>query len=197
MKVTSSKKSERVKTAIIPASRRSFESIQIEKDTNRVPIARKKRTAGAVSVSLSNKHIAGLSSSVVNKRPLKRARALDSPHARNDDSTDDNKQHSEAIEKNIISNPSVIEEYASHFEANVRDRIVMIRDFIVKEVIGADDKHNLYETISYSLGTLVYDGQYLVHLGGFKNHVGFYPMTDAIAAVENDLKGNMILIFKQ
>ena len=43
------------------------------------------------------------------------------------------------------------------------------------------------ETIKYGIPTFVLDGKNLVHFGGFKNHVGFYPTPSAMAEYKKDL----------
>lgn len=43
------------------------------------------------------------------------------------------------------------------------------------------------ETIKYGIPTFVLDGKNLVHFGGFKNHVGFYPTPSAMAEFKKDL----------
>lgn len=43
------------------------------------------------------------------------------------------------------------------------------------------------EVIKYSLPTFVLNGKNLVHFGGFKKHIGFYPAPSGIRAFQKEL----------
>src|SRR5688572_10599925 len=56
-----------------------------------------------------------------------------------------------------------------------------MRQIILKEVPDAEEK------IGYGIPTYKLNGKNLVHFGGFKNHVGFYPAPSGLTAFEKDL----------
>jgi uncharacterized protein YdhG (YjbR/CyaY superfamily) len=74
-----------------------------------------------------------------------------------------------------------IDEYISNFPAEVQERLEAIRQTIRKAAPDAE------ETIGYGIPTYKLNGKNLVHFGGFKNHIGFYPTPDGIAEFEKDL----------
>src|SRR5688572_27984956 len=56
-----------------------------------------------------------------------------------------------------------------------------MRQIILKEVPDAEEK------IGYGIPTYKLNGKNLVHFGGFKNHVGFYPAPSGLTAFEKEL----------
>lgn len=63
---------------------------------------------------------------------------------------------------------NTIDEYISLFPKNVQTALKHMRAIISKAAPKAK------EAIKYGIPTYVYEGN-LVHFGGFKNHIGFYP----------------------
>ena len=70
-----------------------------------------------------------------------------------------------------------IDEYIADFPADVQEKLQTIRSTIKAAAPGAT------EAIKYGLPTFVLNGN-LVHFGGFKTHIGFYPAPMGIEAFE-------------
>ena len=62
-----------------------------------------------------------------------------------------------------------VDKYIDAFPKEVKERLQTMRQTILKEVPDAEEK------IGYGIPTYKVNGKNLVHFGGFKNHVGFYP----------------------
>ena len=77
---------------------------------------------------------------------------------------------------------STIDEYIAGFPADIREILEKIRSTIHTAVPEAA------EAIRYGLPTFVLNGN-LVHFGGFKNHIGFYPTPSGIEAFGSELAG--------
>lgn len=77
---------------------------------------------------------------------------------------------------------STIDEYIAGFPEDVREILEKIRNTIHRAVPDAA------EAIKYGLPTFVLNGN-LVHFGGFKNHIGFYPAPSGIEAFGSELAG--------
>lgn len=77
---------------------------------------------------------------------------------------------------------STIDEYIAGFPEDVREILEKIRNTIHTAVPEAA------EAIRYGLPTFVLNGN-LVHFGGFKNHIGFYPTPSGIEAFGSELAG--------
>lgn len=75
-----------------------------------------------------------------------------------------------------------IEKYILEFPEPIQDRLNQIYNAI-KEVVPADAESK----ISYNMPTIYYKKN-LVHFAAFKNHIGFYPLPNAIAEFDADLK---------
>ena len=76
--------------------------------------------------------------------------------------------------------PGNIEAYIAGFPEEIRKKLDEIRMIVKKAAPGAE------ETINYGVPTLILSGN-LVHFGGFKNHVGFYPAPSGIEAFKKEL----------
>ena len=74
-----------------------------------------------------------------------------------------------------------VDKYISSFPDDVRKRLEQMRELILKLVPGAEEK------IGYGIPTYKLNGKNLVHFGGFKNHVGFYPAPSGLTAFEKEL----------
>lgn len=75
---------------------------------------------------------------------------------------------------------SDIEQYISLYPVNVQRILQKIRRVIKEAVPEAE------ETINYQIPTFKLKGN-LVHFAAFKNHIGFYPGSEAIAIFSDEL----------
>jgi uncharacterized protein YdhG (YjbR/CyaY superfamily) len=73
-----------------------------------------------------------------------------------------------------------IDEYIAAFPKDVQVKLSEIRDVIKKAAPKAE------EAIKYGIPTYVLHGN-LVHFGGFKNHLGFYPAPQGIEEFKKEL----------
>lgn len=76
--------------------------------------------------------------------------------------------------------PTTIDEYIAGFPPDVQEILQKVRATIREAAPGAE------ETIKYQLPTFTLKGN-LVYFGGFKKHVGFYPVPTGIEAYAEDL----------
>lgn len=81
-----------------------------------------------------------------------------------------------AMKKNITT----INEYIADFPVPVQEIMEKLRATIRKAAPKAE------ETIGYGIPTFKLEGN-LVHFGGFKNHVGFYPAPRGIEEFKKEL----------
>lgn len=75
-----------------------------------------------------------------------------------------------------------IDEYIATFPRNVQDILEELRQTIRNSAPDAK------EAISYQIPTFRLNGN-LVHFAAFKNHIGFYPASSAIAHFKKELSG--------
>lgn len=75
-----------------------------------------------------------------------------------------------------------ITEYIAAAPAQARPPLKQLRTFIQKLAPKAEER------ISYGIPTYKYFGN-LVHFGGYKTHIGFYPGSAAIKKFAKELKG--------
>jgi uncharacterized protein YdhG (YjbR/CyaY superfamily) len=73
-----------------------------------------------------------------------------------------------------------MDEYIAAFPKNVQDILEKMRRVIRESAPQAE------EAISYGIPTFKLNGN-LVHFAGYKNHIGFYPTSSAIAAFKEEL----------
>jgi uncharacterized protein YdhG (YjbR/CyaY superfamily) len=73
-----------------------------------------------------------------------------------------------------------VDEYVALFPKDTQEILKKIRQ-LIKEV-----EPKAEEAISYGIPTYKLNGN-LVHLGAFKNHIGFYPTPSAIKFFKKDL----------
>jgi len=76
--------------------------------------------------------------------------------------------------------PGNIDGYIAGFPEQIRKKLEEMRMIVKKAAPGAE------ETINYGVLTLILSGN-LVHFGGFKNHIGFYPAPSGIEAFKKEL----------
>lgn len=81
----------------------------------------------------------------------------------------------------MSSRTKEVDTYISSFPKNVQERLNTMRETILKEIPDAEEK------IGYGIPTYKLDGKNIVHFGGFKNHVGFYPAPSGLTAFEKEL----------
>jgi len=74
-----------------------------------------------------------------------------------------------------------VDKYIAGFPEDVRKRLNMMRKTILEEIPDAEEK------IGYGIPTYKLDGKNIVHFGGFKQHVGFYPAPSGLTAFGKEL----------
>ena len=79
-----------------------------------------------------------------------------------------------------MKKPETIDEYIAGFTPLIQEKLEQIRQTIRDAAPAAE------ESINYGIPTFKLNGN-LVHFGGFKNHVGFYPAPSGILAFEKEL----------
>ena len=75
-----------------------------------------------------------------------------------------------------------IDGYIAGFPADVQQKLQLVRDTIRAAAPDAE------EAIKYAIPTFVLNGN-LVHFGGFKNHIGFYPAPQGLEEFKEELSG--------
>lgn len=78
--------------------------------------------------------------------------------------------------------PKDIDEYIANFPKEVQRLLDQLRMTIRRAAPVAE------ETIKYQIPTFTYKGN-LVHFGGYKNHIGFYPTPSGIEKFKKELSG--------
>jgi len=73
-----------------------------------------------------------------------------------------------------------IDGYIADFPEHIRKKLEEMRSILKKAAPEAE------ETINYGVPTFTLNGN-LVHFGGFKNHIGFYPAPSGIEAFKKEL----------
>lgn len=74
-----------------------------------------------------------------------------------------------------------IDSYIAGYSEPVKGLLKKVRQAIRAAVPKAE------EAIKYGLPTFMLNGKNLVHFGGFKNHIGFYPTPSGISQFEKEL----------
>ena len=80
----------------------------------------------------------------------------------------------------VMQNYKNIDEYLSSFSGETRKKLEEIRKTIHETVPEAKEK------ISYGIPTFTLNGN-LVHFGGFKDHISFFPTSYGVKAFEEEL----------
>lgn len=78
------------------------------------------------------------------------------------------------------TNPANIDQYIAAFPENIRGLLEQMRATIKKAAPEAE------EAMKYGIPTFILNGN-LVHFGGFKHHIGFYPAPSGIEAFQQEL----------
>jgi uncharacterized protein YdhG (YjbR/CyaY superfamily) len=80
-----------------------------------------------------------------------------------------------------MQNFTTIDEYIESFPETIQKTLQELRTIVREEIPGAE------ETIRYGLPTFRLNNKNVVHFGGYKTHIGFYPAPSGIEAFEKDL----------
>jgi uncharacterized protein YdhG (YjbR/CyaY superfamily) len=75
-----------------------------------------------------------------------------------------------------------IDEYIAGFPSEMQARLEEVRALIRAAAPDAT------ETVSYGIPTFDMNGKHLVHFGGFKTHIGFYPTPSGTEAFQEELQ---------
>lgn len=75
-----------------------------------------------------------------------------------------------------------IDEYIAGFPEDVQKKLQLVRATIKAAAPDAE------EAIKYAIPTFILNGN-LVHFGGFKNHIGFYPAPQGLEEFKVELSG--------
>lgn len=78
------------------------------------------------------------------------------------------------------NNPGDIDSYIAGFPKEIQKLLQQCRSAIKQAAPAAE------EAIKYGIPTFILQGN-LVHFGGFKNHIGFYPAPSGIKEFEKEL----------
>lgn len=79
-----------------------------------------------------------------------------------------------------MTQAATIDDYIAGFPGDVQKKLNQIRNTIRKAIPKAE------EAMKYGIPTYVLNGN-VVHFGGFKNHIGFYPAPSGIVAFKKEL----------
>ncbi|MEO6733762.1 MAG: DUF1801 domain-containing protein [Ferruginibacter sp.] len=79
-----------------------------------------------------------------------------------------------------MNSPTNIDQYIAGFPKHMQDILERLRTTIKKAAPDAEEK------IGYGIPTFFLNGN-LVHFGGYKNHIGFYPAPSGIEAFKKEL----------
>jgi uncharacterized protein YdhG (YjbR/CyaY superfamily) len=90
------------------------------------------------------------------------------------------------MERHAMTNRSTvssIDEYIAEFPPETQKVLEELRSLVRATAPGVTER------ISYAIPTFELNGRYLVYFGGWKKHVGFYPVTSGVAeAFKEELK---------
>lgn len=81
----------------------------------------------------------------------------------------------------IMKGFDTIDDYIKDFPEDVQQLLKTVRETIKKVAPEAS------EAISYGIPTFKLNGN-LVHFGGFKKHIGFFPGSEAVEVFKDELK---------
>jgi uncharacterized protein YdhG (YjbR/CyaY superfamily) len=80
-----------------------------------------------------------------------------------------------------VSAPATVEEYLDSFPDDVRAVLAEVVQAVRRGLPGAE------ETIRYGMPAFVMTGRYGLHVGGWKKHVGLYP----VAVLDGELEAQV------
>lgn len=81
-----------------------------------------------------------------------------------------------------MNNYKTITEYIENFPQEIKTKLEEMRK-VIKNAAP-----NSTETIKYGIPTFQLNGKNLVHFGGYKNHIGFYPTPNGLQEFEKELE---------
>jgi uncharacterized protein YdhG (YjbR/CyaY superfamily) len=81
----------------------------------------------------------------------------------------------------LEAKPIDFEAYVANLPASIINSLRLIRQTIIKTNPEID------ESISYGMPAFKYKGKPLAYFAAFKNHIGFYPTSSGVKAVESEL----------
>lgn len=79
--------------------------------------------------------------------------------------------------------PTTIDEYIAGFPEDVQDILQKVRATV------HDAAPEAVEAIKYAIPTFMLKGKNLVHFGGLKKHIGFYPAPSGLVQFKEELAG--------
>lgn len=83
--------------------------------------------------------------------------------------------------------PATIDEYIAGFPPDVQERLRRIREIVVARVPGVDGAPP-EERIRYGMAAVMLGGgRYALHIGGWKKHIGLYPVPTLPEPLESEL----------
>ena len=81
----------------------------------------------------------------------------------------------------LEAKPIDFDAYVAKLPSNIRNSLRLIRQVII------ETNPEFNESISYGMPAFKYKGKPLVYFASYKNHIGFYPTSSGIKAVESEL----------
>ncbi len=74
------------------------------------------------------------------------------------------------------------EDYFADFDKDIIEKLEQIRNEIKNEIPEVE------ECIKYAMPTFTFKNKNLIHFAAYKNHIGIYPGSEAIAVFEKELE---------
>lgn len=74
-----------------------------------------------------------------------------------------------------------VEAYIAGFEPEVQERMRRVRDAILAEVPGGEQR------IRYDIAAVMLGGRYALHFAGWKKHIGLYPVPTLPEPLESEV----------
>lgn len=81
----------------------------------------------------------------------------------------------------MAETPTTVDEYIDSFPPEAQAILREVRRVMHAAVPGMD------ETIRYGMPAVMLDGHYVVHLAGWKQHIGMYPIPPLDAELEREI----------
>lgn len=81
----------------------------------------------------------------------------------------------------VSENPETVDAYIAGFPPEVADRLEHVRQAIRAEVPEPEEK------VRYGLAAVMLGGRYALHFGGWKKHIGVYPVPPLPDALESEV----------
>lgn len=74
-----------------------------------------------------------------------------------------------------------VEAYIAGFEPEIQERMRRVRDAILAEVPGGEQR------IRYDIAAVMLGGRYALHFAGWKKHIGLYPVPTLPEPLESEV----------